>query len=135
MTSIEVKPVPPSLAPGFGEIFIGRMVATNTINANEGNDVLIGGNGNDILTAALADDLINSGAGNDIVIENAVVGTSVTREELSSRATATIQVRTQSQTSTSRTIRSESSQPTSPISYTGLTRNGDSRRYQRWYGR
>ena len=50
---------------GFGEILIGRDGANNTINAFEGNDVLIGGTGNDILNGGAGDDLLTGGAGND----------------------------------------------------------------------
>ena len=61
---------------GLGEILIGRDGSNNTINAFEGNDVLIGGTGNDTLVGGAGSDSINGGTGNDVVVENAVAGTS-----------------------------------------------------------
>ena len=50
---------------GFGEILIGRDGTNNTINANEGNDVLIGGTGNDTLNGGAGADILTGGGGND----------------------------------------------------------------------
>jgi VCBS repeat-containing protein len=55
---------------GFGEIFIGRDGTNNTINANEGNDVLIGGTGNDSLTGGAGADMMTGGGGADTFIIN-----------------------------------------------------------------
>lgn len=46
---------------GLGEILLGRDGTANLINANAGNDVLIGGN---------AADTLNGGAGNDLLVGN-----------------------------------------------------------------
>jgi VCBS repeat-containing protein len=56
----------------FGEIFIGRNGANNTINANGGNDVLIGGTGNDTLNGGAGADLMTGGGGNDTFVFKAI---------------------------------------------------------------
>ena len=50
---------------GFGEILIGRDGTNNTINANEGNDVLVGGSGNDALNGGAGADMMIGGSGTD----------------------------------------------------------------------
>ena len=55
---------------GFGEILIGRDGTNNTINANEGNDVLIGGTGNDSLNGGAGADMMTGGGGVDTFIIN-----------------------------------------------------------------
>ena len=55
---------------GFGEILIGRDGTNNTINANEGNDVLVGGTGNDTLNGGAGADMMTGGGGADTFIIN-----------------------------------------------------------------
>ena len=55
---------------GFGEILIGRDGTNNTINANEGNDVLVGGTGNDTLNGGAGADMMTGGGGVDTFIIN-----------------------------------------------------------------
>ena len=55
---------------GFGEILIGRDGTNNTINANEGNDVLVGGTGNDTLNGGAGADMMIGGGGIDTFIIN-----------------------------------------------------------------
>ena len=55
---------------GFGEILIGRDGTNNTINANEGNDVLVGGTGNDTLNGGAGADMMTGGGGIDTFIIN-----------------------------------------------------------------
>jgi Ca2+-binding RTX toxin-like protein len=50
---------------GFGEIHIGRDGSNDTVNANEGNDVLMGFGGNDTLNGGVGDDMLVGGAGTD----------------------------------------------------------------------
>ncbi len=51
---------------GLDDIVIGRDgVNNNTINGNEGNDVLIGGNGNDKLNGGTGNDVLMGGGGAD----------------------------------------------------------------------
>jgi Ca2+-binding RTX toxin-like protein len=56
----------------FGEIFLGRNGANNTINANGGNDVLIGGTGNDTLNGGAGADLMTGGGGSDTFVFKAI---------------------------------------------------------------
>jgi Ca2+-binding RTX toxin-like protein len=50
---------------GLDDILIGRDGANNTINGNEGNDVLIGGTGNDKLNGGTGNDVLMGGGGAD----------------------------------------------------------------------
>ncbi|HAT2158531.1 TPA: type I secretion C-terminal target domain-containing protein, partial [Legionella pneumophila] len=47
------------------EILLGRDGPVDTINGNDGNDILIGLGGNDILNGGNGDDILAGGAGND----------------------------------------------------------------------
>ncbi|HAT8179478.1 TPA: type I secretion C-terminal target domain-containing protein, partial [Legionella pneumophila] len=47
------------------EILLGRDNSIDTINGNDGNDILIGLGGNDILNGGNGDDILAGGAGND----------------------------------------------------------------------
>ncbi len=50
---------------GLDDIVIGRDSTNNTINGNEGNDVLIGGSGNDKLNGGTGNDVLMGGGGAD----------------------------------------------------------------------
>jgi uncharacterized protein YegL len=56
---------------GLGEILMGRDGVVNVINANEGNDVLIGGTGADTLVGGTGKDLMVGNGGADIFDFNA----------------------------------------------------------------
>jgi Ca2+-binding RTX toxin-like protein len=52
---------------GLGEIFVGRDGTGSTINANAGNDVLIGGNAGDALNGGAGNDLLAGYGGTDVL--------------------------------------------------------------------